>query len=181
MSWNSGNTCSLNMVLLCTNQTRSNPWALSWTVSPFDAVSVVRDFGALDEILRRRKITGRALKIVIGHITFVLLGARPALCTLHTCYRFMRAHYHVAARLWTETRAELVAVRGLLIFSQSEWTRAWNTRVYSTDSSLSGWGMTHADWPKDVVERTGRVSGRRRFISGGPVVRESALSGGFGR
>ena len=50
-------------------------------------------------------------KSVIGHITFVLLGARPALCTLHTCYRFMRAHYHVATRLWTETRAELVAVQ----------------------------------------------------------------------
>ena len=33
---------------------------------------------ALDEVLRRRKITGRALEIVIGHITFVLLGARPA-------------------------------------------------------------------------------------------------------
>ena len=40
---------------------------------------------ALDEILRRRKITGRAIEIVVGHITFVLLGARPALCTLHTC------------------------------------------------------------------------------------------------
>ena len=72
---------------------------------------------ALDEILRCQMITGRALEIVIGHITFVvLLGARPALCTLHTCYRFMRAHYHVVTRLWTETRAELVAVRGLLIF-----------------------------------------------------------------
>ena len=28
----------------------------------------------------------------------------------------MRAQYHVAARLWTETRAELVAVPGLLNF-----------------------------------------------------------------
>ena len=91
------------------------PWALSWTVSPFVAVSVGQDFRtlrrALDEVLRRRKITGRALELVIGHITFVLLGARPALCTLPTRYRFMRAHYHVATRLWTETRAEVVAVR----------------------------------------------------------------------
>ena len=43
---------------------------------------------ALDEILRRRKVSGRALEMVIGHITFVLLGARPALCTLRKCYRF---------------------------------------------------------------------------------------------
>ena len=57
--------------------------------------------------------------MVIGHITFVLLGARLALCTLHTRYRFVRAHHHVAARFWDETRAELVAVRGLLIFAQS--------------------------------------------------------------
>ena len=123
---------------------------------------------ALGGILRRRKITGRALEIVVGHITFVLLGARPALCTPHTCYRFMRAHYHVAARLWTETRAELVAVRGLLIFSQSEWTRSWNTRENSTGSSLSGWRMIHADWPKEVVGRMGRVSE--------PGARESALA-----
>ena len=91
---------------------------------------------ALDEVLRRRKVSGRALEIVIGHITFVLLGARPALYTLHTCYRFVRAHYHVAARLWDETRAELVAARGLLIFAQCDWTRAWNTRVFFTEQAF---------------------------------------------
>ena len=36
--------------------------------------------------------------------------------------------------------------------------------------------MTQADWPKDVVGRTGRASERRRFISGGPNARESALA-----
>ena len=36
--------------------------------------------------------------------------------------------------------------------------------------------MAHADWPKDVVGRTGRASERRRFISGGPGARESALA-----
>ena len=60
---------------------------------------------AMDEVLRRGKITGRALEIVIGHIFFVLLGARPALCTLHTCCRFMRAYYHVTTLFWEETRA----------------------------------------------------------------------------
>ena len=44
------------------------------------------------------------------------------------------------------------------------------------DSSLSGWVMTQADWPKEVVGRTGRVSERRRFISSGPGARESALA-----
>ena len=33
--------------------------------------------------------------------------------------------------------------------------------------------MTHADWPKEVAGRTGRMSERRRFISG---ARESALA-----
>ena len=36
--------------------------------------------------------------------------------------------------------------------------------------------MTHADWPELVVGRTGRLSERRRFISGGPGARESALA-----
>ena len=106
----------------------------------------------------------------------MLLGARPALCTLRKCYRFERAHYHVAIRLWDETRAELGAVRSLLIFAQSDWTRTWNTKVLSTDSSLSAWEMTHADWPELVVGRTGRLSERRRCISGGPSARESGLA-----
>ena len=62
--------------------------------------------------------------------------------------------------------------RGLLIFS----TRTWNTRVYSTDSSLSGWGITHTDWSKDVVGRTGRASERRRLNFGGPGARKSAMA-----
>ena len=36
--------------------------------------------------------------------------------------------------------------------------------------------MTHADWPEFVVGRTGRTSERRRFFSGGPGARESALA-----
>ena len=36
--------------------------------------------------------------------------------------------------------------------------------------------MTHADWSNEVVGRTGRVSGRGRFISGGLGARESALA-----
>ena len=137
---------------------------------PSVAASAAGDFWtlrrALDKVHRRGKITLRALEIVVGHIASVVLGARHALCTLHTCYRFMRAHYHGATRLWEDTRAELAAVRPLQIFSQREWTRTWNTRVFSTGSSL-----------KDVVRRTGRASERRRFISGGPGARESALAG----
>ena len=53
-----------------------------WTAYPFAVASVARDSGlqrVLDEVLRRKKMTGRASEIIIGHITFVLLGAIPAL------------------------------------------------------------------------------------------------------
>ena len=115
----SANTCSLKVVFLHKSELSQKVKSLGVELDGLSLccrVSSKRFWTlrrALDEILRRRKITGRALEIVIGHITFVLLGARPALCTLHTCYRLMRAHSHVATRLWTETRAELVAVRGL--------------------------------------------------------------------
>ena len=36
--------------------------------------------------------------------------------------------------------------------------------------------MTHADWRELVVGRTGRMSERRRFISGEPGARERALA-----
>ena len=126
---------------------------------------------AVDEILRRRKITGRALEIVIGHITFVLLGARPALCTLHTCYRSMRAHLSRCDspldRNSGRTGCAILEHEGLLHGEQPLWLGD------DTCGLAEGSGRAHGK-----SERTSTF-----FICGGPGARESAgrQSLGLGR
>ena len=171
------------MVFSSTNQTchrRSNPWALSWKVSLFVAASVVRDFGLCGEPWTRFFGEERSLDVPL----------KLSLVAPLSCFSVPDLHYVHCTRV-VDSCAHIITLRlasgqklgpnwlrfeVFLIFAQSEWTRSWNTRVYSTNSSLSVWGMTHADWPKEVIGRTGRVSERRRFITGGPCARESPLA-----
>ena len=52
---------------------------------------------ACDLILDARSISGAALEVLIGHFTWACLARREALCVLDDAYRFVRAHYLVAA------------------------------------------------------------------------------------
>ena len=71
----------------------------------------------------------------------------------------------------------LLTCRGALIFAQTSWDTPGSSKVYSTESSLSGSGVTQADWPAVVVAAVSRQDERRWFIrKGGTSARERALS-----
>ena len=71
---------------------------------------------AISGFLRRRRATGAALEVLIGHMTFAGLGCRWTLAVFHLVYKFCRAHYYEAAPLWDGVRSELYAFCGLMIF-----------------------------------------------------------------
>jgi hypothetical protein len=52
-----------------------------------------------------------------------------------------------------------------MIYLRSDWWLQWNRFVYSSDSSLYGFGVCTSEWTRDVVARVGRVSERSRFKS----------------
>ena len=76
---------------------------------------------AVSVFLRRRRATGKALEILIGHMTFSGLTCRWVLAVFHLVYKFCRAHYFDPAPLWDGVRAELYAFRGLMVFLESDW------------------------------------------------------------
>jgi hypothetical protein len=134
-------------------------------------------------VLKRRRISGRLLEIVVGHATFCALVNRLSLSIFHTVYRFVCAHYYVSSQLWSSVSDELYAFVGAMWFLQSDWTRGWNPYVASSDAGLYGFRLASSFWPRSVVAAVGRVSERSRFKrAAGHGARESALqAAGFCR
>ena len=124
----------------------------------------------------RRKVTGWALEVILGHCTFVGLCNRSLLTVFHTVYGFVRENYLLAMPLWYECRQELSTFRDLMIFLESPWWQQWSPRVLQSDSSLDGYATSVATWPIGMVQEAGRTSERCRFRKlGSHSARESAL------
>mgnify|MGYP000417751757 CR=1 FL=1 len=132
--------------------------------------------GSLQAIIRRGRCSGWVLEIILGHCTFAGLVNRDILCCFHTVYAFIEAHYNHHAKIWSSVIEELQAYVGLMIYLRSDWWLRWNRFVYSSDSSLYGFGVCTSEWTRDVVARVGRVSERSCFKNLTSVgAREAAL------
>ena len=114
-------------------------------------------------ILRRKRVSGRTLEIVIGHATFCALNNRMLLSCFHSCYKFIQACYYSPTALWTSARAELQAFAGMMIFLRSDWWRPWNELVCCSDASTTGFGVCTSFWNVVDVAEVGRVQERSRF------------------
>ena len=132
---------------------------------------------AIKALLRRGRRTGRTLEVLIGHCTFIGLMRRGSLAIFHSVYSFIHKHYKQVASLWSSIKLELKSFMGIMFLLVQDWWRPWNSAVTSSDSSLSGFGVSQAWWPKSVVSQVGRLQERSRFRrSGSHAARESALS-----
>ena len=135
---------------------------------------------AVEGRLRRKRCSGRALEIIVGHLTFCGLMSRMSLSILHSTHGFIRRFYD---SMWPSLIDELKAFRGILFMLVQDWSRPWNRLVSSSDASLVGFGVCQAWWPKEKVAEQGRRLERSRFRRVGPhSARESALqAAGFAR
>lgn len=136
---------------------------------------------SIEGVLRRRKVTGQVLEIVLGHATFCALTCRSLMSIFNTIYRFIQSNYYCPAVLWRTVREELVCFKGLMIYLHSDWWRGWNGMVSCSDSSTTGYGVSTSFWDPAVVARCGRTLERSRFRKlGAHSARDSALtSAGF--
>ena len=55
---------------------------------------------AIGAVLRRKKVSGRLLEVVLGHITFCCLCNRQLLCIFSAIYKYIRRCYFAPAKLW---------------------------------------------------------------------------------
>ncbi|CAK0860257.1 unnamed protein product, partial [Prorocentrum cordatum] len=132
---------------------------------------------ALNGLLRRRRLTGWAVEVLVGHCAFAGLLSRGTLSVFHAVYAFMRASNAEPRMLWLEARQELETFRGLLIFLESDWTLQWNDLVVATDSSLEAGAVSTTRWPRSLVAEAGRVQERARFREPAAVEADGAAGG----
>ena len=135
----------------------------------------------VEGLLRRRRCSGRALEIVVGHLTFCGLMCRTSLSILHSVYAFIQKFRDSVGQLWPSIIRELRAFKGILFLLVQDWWRPWNRMVLSSDASPHGYGVCQAWWPRCQVAECGRQSERARFRRvSSHSARESALqSAGF--
>ena len=133
-------------------------------------------FKGIQALLRRRKCSGRALEIIVGHCTFAALMNRCTLSCFSSIYKFIMKHYDHPAFLWDSVRQELAGFSGCLFLLVQNWRRPWNELVSSSDASEEGYGICHSWWNRAEVAAVGRVPERARFRrKAGHSARESVL------
>ena len=73
---------------------------------------VWRVWMAISAVLRRKRVHGKFIQILLGHINHIFQLCRPGLSVLSACYRFAADHSHHRYPLWPSVRRELDTVRG---------------------------------------------------------------------
>ncbi|CAK0843119.1 unnamed protein product, partial [Prorocentrum cordatum] len=108
----------------------------------------------VEHLLRVRRASGRALRVVHGHLVNHFMITRPALAALDEGYRFIAQHLDERAPLGRLLLDELRVVKGLLLLADVDLAAPWSRVVYCSDASggeLRGW----ADWPFAVAGNGG--------------------------
>ncbi|CAK0819575.1 unnamed protein product [Prorocentrum cordatum] len=108
----------------------------------------------VEHLLRVRRASGRALRVVRGHLVNHFMITRPALAALDEGYRFIAQHLDERAPLGRLLLDELRVVKGLLLLADVDLAAPWSRVVYCSDASggeLRGW----AGWPFAVAGNGG--------------------------
>ena len=83
-------------------------------------------------LLLRRRVSGRAVEIILGHATFCALANRRLLSIFNAAYKFVRSSYSSPTPLWSSVRDEFRAFAALMPFLQSDWLmRARRVTVFA--------------------------------------------------
>lgn len=101
---------------------------------------------AIHEILRRPRIHGRLLQVLLGHLVHHFQLARSALSILSACYRFVADHWFHRAPIWSSVKRELRQCLGMLFVIEYNMSADTCHEVHLGDSSDLGYSLmfTHA-------------------------------------
>ncbi len=118
---------------------------------------------AIDEIIRRKQVSGQLLESVLGHSTWLALIRRESLSIFSAIYPFIKSNYETIVPLWDSVIWELRTFRNILPLLQIDLGASWHETVTASDSSPAGYGVCVRDLHKDAVRDLGKVTERWRF------------------
>ncbi|CAE7187344.1 unnamed protein product [Symbiodinium necroappetens] len=114
-------------------------------------------------LLRRRRVSGRLLRVWLGLTNFHFQLARPALSTLSATYKFTAEHLEHRAPLWASVRSELRDVLGLIFLVEVDMSAPLCTEVHVGDSSDRGYALMSTTSSHKEVREALRHHERWRF------------------
>ena len=118
---------------------------------------------ALDEALARPSLSGGALEVLLGHVTWAGLVRREILSVLNVSYRYVKTCHDWPATLWPAVRRELQQVKSLLPLLRADLRGKWHDKMIAPDASHFGLGVCERGDCRDMAASLGGVSERWRF------------------
>ena len=120
---------------------------------------------AIKHVLRLRRITTEAMRVVVGHIVYFFLTQRAGLSTLYHVYKFIYAGLDGKSHFIPgSVKRELRMVVGLLFLVEVQLAASYLDVVYCGDSSTNGFAF---HWTRSTAEEQRplfRFRERWRFV-----------------
>ena len=113
---------------------------------------------AIHEILRKPRIHGRVLQVLLGHLVHHFQLSRSAMSILSASYRFVADHWFHRAPLWTSVKHELRQCLGVLFIVEYNMSSETSFEVHLGDSSDMGYSLmvtqaSHAEVREALQDR----------------------------
>ena len=135
-------------------------------VSP-KAVRRWRVWMAIEEVLSRKRVSGKTISKILGHFTHQALLRRETLSAFRAIYVFAQKNFERCVPLWDSVRRELVWAQSLLPIIETDLKRPWSNTAFMTDASPWGVGIMKAAVDPRSLEQVGAWSEKWRFANPG--------------
>lgn len=119
----------------------------------------------IHEVLRRGRISGPALEVLLGHLVRHMMTVRPALAVFDAVYEHVRAHRATAGVLSIGARRELSQACALLPLMVADMFAPWETSVMCFDASPIAYAVCETRRSVGEVRALGRTAERWRSKS----------------
>ena len=119
---------------------------------------------ATKALLQRRRVSGDALRVWLGHVNYHFLLCRPLLSILSGCYSFCHAHIGHRFPLWPSVRKEMRQVMHLIFTVEKNLSSPICPEVHVGDSSDKGYGLLVSNPKVGCIKRELLVKERWRFL-----------------
>ena len=138
---------------------------------------------AIKEVLRRRRLSGDALRCLLGHATWTGMVRRECLSIFSAVYAFVEKAGARVLPLWGAVARELRWLSSILPLMFADLQRPWCRWLYVTDAegpsleSHGGFGVVRRPVSAEICRDLGQVSEQWRYDSEDFVeARSQALS-----
>ena len=116
-------------------------------------------------LLRRRRVSGEALRVWLGHVNFHFMLNRPLLACLSATYKFSLLHLGHRFPMWPSVRKELKTVMHLLFVVEHNLSAEVCEEVHVGDASDRGFGLMTCRASRERIQHEMRYEERWRFIT----------------